>query len=195
MKEIWKSDFNLAIWPRAPFDGEGALRAALREGTALSIETGLDLSRTPRGLDPLLPDAGLHPAFAAAWHKDMLDLVVLFAGLAQTTSVRLRLETVRDAACRLFHVDYVSLRLICTYVGRGTEYLEESNTDRSGLGKGRNTAVVRDRRQVRRLAANHVGLFKGLGYPGNASRGIVHRSPPASMSAPRLVLCLDTAER
>jgi Protein of unknown function (DUF1826) len=194
LKEIWRPAYNLAIWPRAPFAGEAALRAALRAGVALSIEADLDVSRSLRGLDALLPDAVLNPAFSAAWRKDVLDLVVLYAGLGQTASVRLRLETVRGAACRLFHADYVSLRLLCTYAGRGTEYLDESNADRTGLGQGRNTKVVRDRKQVRRLAANHVGLFKGDAYPGNAGRGVIHRSPPANARMSRLVLCLDAGE-
>ena len=191
LRDIRSPAYNLAIWQRGPFEHESALQAALHAGVALSVDADLDLSRSQCELNAGLPREDLHPAFCQAWRRDVLDLVALYAGIARISSVRLRLETVRGAACRLFHADFLSLRLLCTYAGRGTEYLEESNTNRTGLGKGRNALVVRDPKQVQRLAPNHVGVFKGHTYPGNAGRGIVHRSPPANTRSPRLVLCLD----
>ncbi len=90
-------------------------------------------------------------------------------------TLRLRLEHVADDACRKFHVDAVRLRLLCTYAGLGTEWIDPAG-------------------QVQRMPLMQAGLFKGAAYPDAAPR-VLHRSPPVSHRPPgrrsRLLLCID----
>lgn len=195
LADIRRPAFNLAIWKRGHSREQDGLSAALLSGMSASIDVTVDLSRSRGAVACAISGFPAPRAVVVRWQADVLDLAQWFGRIAGTAAVRLRLGTVRGLACRLFHADYVGLRLLCTYSGPGTEYLEESNVNRSALGKGRNQDIVRSRRLIRRLDTNDVGLFKGEAYPGNSGLGIVHRSPPASRRAPRLVLCIDAGEQ
>ena len=119
------------------------------------------------------------PAASRRLLGDVLLLARLFATVTGTETVRLRLEHVTSNACREFHVDGVGLRLLCTYAGPGTEWLEPNG-------------------ELERLAEGEVGIFKGAAYPDTAER-VPHRSPPVEQLAPerrsRLLLCIDEPGR
>jgi hypothetical protein len=135
--------------------------------------------------------ADLPASLFAHWHRDVLHLLQITRRIApQSVVLRLRLQRLEDAGCPLFHVDRVPLRMLCAYVGAGAQWLPEAALDRSRLGTGTN-ASVRDWSAVRALAGGEVAVLKGERYPGNAGRGLVHRSPPASAQSPRVVLAID----
>jgi hypothetical protein len=91
---------------------------------------------------------------------------------------------VRDDQCRKFHVDWVVLRLLTTWVGPGTEWLDDGDVDRRHVGASAccpvdaNKAIVRRPDAIRRASAGEVLMMKGEKWPGNEGRGVVHRSPP-----------------
>jgi hypothetical protein len=96
-------------------------------------------------------------------------------------ALHLRLEVVRDDACRKFHLDRVTARLLCSYRGAGTEY------GRAAAG-GAPT-------EIRHMATGDVAIFRGSLWPGDAPVDLVHRSPPLSGgSGVRLLLVLDPLE-
>ena len=115
------------------------------------------------------------PARAMPLRADIEMLGSLFATITGRDSVRFRLEHVTDNACRKHHVDAVRLRLLCTYAGLGTEWLQPGGSSR-------------------RMAPFHVGIFKGGSSPDQAPR-VLHRSPPIEHLPPgrqsRLLLCID----
>jgi hypothetical protein len=115
------------------------------------------------------------PIGARLLGEDINLLGRLFAIVTNATTVRLRLEHVTDNACHRHHVDAVRLRLLCTYAGAGTEWIDE-------VGRSH------------RMTAFQVGIFKGYAYPDNAVR-TPHRSPPVEHLLPsrrsRLLLCID----
>jgi hypothetical protein len=96
--------------------------------------------------------------------------------------------------CGRFHADRVGLRLICSYAGPGTEWLDEPDIDRSKLGPGLGglpdevTGLLLPGARVRRLERFAVGLLKGEHWPGNEGRGVVHRSPQIKGTELRRVL-------
>lgn len=146
-------------------------------------------------LECLLAAAGYprHPG-RTAMAADIATLMDLVGTLPRTGSVRMRLERVTTDACRFFHTDTLPLRLVCTYRGAGTEWLDDDACDRSGLGKGDNAKICRDRNGIHRMPEGWAGLMKGNrwagpaeGYPG----GLVHRSPPLYPGEWRLFLSLD----
>ena len=49
-------------------------------------------------------------------------------------AVGLRLEIIERAMCPRFHVDHVGIRMLCTYRGPGTEWLDDEAADRNFLG-------------------------------------------------------------
>jgi hypothetical protein len=125
-------------------------------------------------------------------------LVGRFFALSRAETVRAELAVVAHDKCRKFHADYVGLRLLCTYAGPGTEWVEEAAVDRAALDHAEvcvdtcNARVVRGA-LVHRCAPFDVLVLKGHHWPGNDGFGAVHRSPPVEAAgARRLVLTLTT---
>jgi hypothetical protein len=64
------------------------------------------------------------PAAMRPLGADMRLLGHLFANLSVCSRVRFRLEHLIDDACSKHHVDSVRLRLLCTYAGLGTDWID-----------------------------------------------------------------------
>lgn len=173
---------NLSVWTRQ-------LPPCLQRASAGLIEVAADplcLYVTAGEAGTLLPDLLASAALAA----DIAALAEHFLRISGSTRAHIELEVVRHDACRFFHVDQVRLRLLCSYVGPGTEWISEDNLNRAALGTGNNAAVVRDPARVHRLETGWVGLFRGeKAAPG---QGVVHRSPPIRRTGEkRLLLRID----
>jgi hypothetical protein len=180
---------TLALWQRPP------RRAVRIEAARLLAHAPFSVSAEARAGCVASVLAASLPAATPALVADLGALAAAFAAVAGVTRVHARLEALTDEGCPLFHADHVGLRLLCTYAGRGTEWVPGHAVNRAGLGSGDNRRIVARRADVRRLSSFWVGLFKGEAFPGNAGRGIVHRSSPATARAPRLLLCLDEPGR
>ncbi|WP_026757653.1 DUF1826 domain-containing protein [Sediminimonas qiaohouensis] len=112
---------------------------------------------------------------------DIQSLAMRFAEVMGARRVALRLDVVRDDACRKFHLDNVPARLLCTYRGAGTEY-----------GKACNDG---EPEQINRMKSGWVGLFRGAAWFGDAPCGLTHRSRPiAGRGETRLLLVIDAVE-
>jgi len=143
--------------------------------TLARLQAAFDASGTPRGA---MQQALLH---------DINLLVGHFADIVGCASVRLRLDAITNDACRRWHRDCVPLRLITTYRGPGTEWLQPAQGAAAMAQPDENMAGSEQ------LAPFDVALFKGCGWTGVAHEtGIVHRSPRiASLGVTRLVLVLN----
>lgn len=174
---------NIAIAARPV---EAAIVAYLNEAAAEpwgSIAVDIESVDEIDVLADELPETEAHGHGRLALVKDLKHLASTFFAVSRAGRITVSLAFINTNLCRLFHADHIDLRLLCTYCGRGTEWLTEDNTDRAGLGKGCNDTICRDRRKVRTIKPFSVGLLKGSRYPGNASFGAVHRSPPIVGSA------------
>lgn len=169
LAQIQRATIGLAIWDRRPRRAPPRAIATLLARPPFCLAASGTVEVAIRRLRAQLPSqAG--PILA-----DIAALARVFTEVAGAPGVRLRLEHVADDACRLFHVDAVRLRLLCTYAGAGTEWCDAEG----GL---------------HRMAPMQVGLFKGNRHPDHGPR-IRHRSPPVSHLPPtrraRLLLCID----
>ena len=173
------------------------LEAGLREEAqsvlarpSFRVMTPLAPSQGAMGLQARMPDLPRLAADVHFWAEVLADLT----GCEQ---VGVRLARVESAMCPRFHVDKLTVRVVSTFWGDGTEYLVEQDVDRRWLGHAaprvgeEARSALRAGARERRAQAGDVLLLKGEAWPGNAGRGAVHRSPPASAEAPRLVMTLD----
>jgi len=155
-------------------------------------------------LNPQAPELEKHfqhlPASSGleAFINDLYFVCQLYGDLVETDNAGLRLAYLDSAMCPKFHVDRVGIRLVCTYSGQATEWLENDNIDRSWLG-GRASSLfemeqhlIHDASAIRNLPTGSIGLLKGESNEHNTGNGIVHRSPAVTSSQPRLLLTLDT---
>lgn len=199
LREIAREDINLALWRREILPGwrdafEAILRA--RDPLALDLKTPGEAVLFAELRRLLGPGAASSLQLLA---DDMAELVRIFLDLSGKRHCRLRLTRIEDDGCALFHADTLALRLLCTYHGEGTQWLEDSNVRRGELGaQGRsipaaNAAIVIDPAAIRSLSPGDVAVFKGRLCPG--AKPLVHRSAPLRHAFDhRIFLCLDLPE-
>ena len=126
--------------------------------------------------------AGLDASAARDWLiEDIAALADRFTGLMRARFLRLRLDVIETDACRRFHIDAVTARLICTYRGIGTQY-----------------GISVDGEVPRRVFTTPTGaplVLRGTLWPGDPPSGLLHRSPPIEGSGEtRLLLVLDPVD-
>jgi hypothetical protein len=130
--------------------------------------------------------------------NDIDFLLALYGDLLDCAHAVLRLEVINRAMCPRFHVDHTGIRLLCTYRGPGTEWLEEGCANRSKLGHGargqadEHSGLVIDPNGIGHVAPHAIALLKGDLWQDNTGRGAIHRSPAVTPeAAPRVLLALD----
>jgi hypothetical protein len=136
---------------------------------------------------------GTTPALAAlpagpgreALAADIAFLSDLYGDLLGCPRVGLRLERLDRAMCPGWHRDHTGIRLLCTYQGPGTEWLDDADLDRGGL-----PGSAAGRPPDGRAAAGDIVLLKGSLWQGNDGRGAIHRSPAPDGSG-RWLLAVD----
>ena len=110
--------------------------------------------------------------------SDIHQLSAEFAEIMGARYLRIRLEVVTSNACRKFHVDAVTARLICTYRGTGTQY---------GLGAG-----DADPEEIYGVETGAPVVLRGLNWPMDAGSCLLHRSPPIEGTGEtRFMMVLD----
>ena len=138
-----------------------------------------------RALEPHLDHCGMPPGdMRDLLLGDVGDLVLEFARITQSDLVDVRLERVSHDACWKFHRDCVESRLLTTYRGPATEWVQPIHAE----------WALREQKSYKgpleRLRVHDVAIFKGSCVESGG--GIVHRSPPiAGTGCTRLLLCLN----
>ncbi|MDD9902098.1 MAG: DUF1826 domain-containing protein [Rhodospirillaceae bacterium] len=115
---------------------------------------------------------------------DIDDLVSRFAEITHSEFVDVRLERISHDSCWKFHRDNVAARLLATYRGSATQWIQPSHAEQA----------VHEQKDyngpIETLQSNDVAIFKGRAAASGS--GIVHRSPPiAGTGQTRLLLCLN----
>ncbi|SDE08054.1 DUF1826 domain-containing protein [Limimaricola pyoseonensis] len=166
------------IWRRAPL-------ASFQQW----IE-GLDPAVLPRARVILRPEAARDAVIAASdsaglpdvperarLADDVAALADIFAELTRARWLRLRLDVIATNACRRFHIDRVTARLVCTYRGSGTQY---------GVSAQGDPAIVHA------VPTGSPFVMRGTLWPGATGPELLHRSPPIKGTGEtRLMLVLD----
>ncbi|NVJ04629.1 DUF1826 domain-containing protein [Myxococcus sp. AM001] len=168
LADIYREDLNLCVWRRGldtPLAHWLSDVAATRELDVIARVRG-DAPDLRRRLDGL-PQG---PQFEA-WLADVHFLLRLYTDLFGAAELGVRLHILASAMCPAFHVDRVGVRLLCTYAGPATEWLENAHVARG--------------EPVHALERFDVALLKGESWPGNQGNGAVHRSPAIAGSGQR----------
>lgn len=200
---IHHEGYDLALWSRrlpanvSVFCGS----LALREPAFVLDVTGMPGPSLLAALAANAPFDLTKVQAPARWLLgDMVDLAGEFATAGNYGEVRVRLARVADDGCAAFHVDTLPLRLLCTYVGAGTQWVEEAHGRRAELGlrnrttEEANAAIVPDPACIRTMPTGAVAIFKGRLWPGAQNRGLIHRSHPVCCGDhARLRLVIDPA--
>lgn len=175
---IHDPDISIAIWERHEDRAfRDLLSPALRP-----IQLTSDVGDLCSALKRAAQDAG-YPAgkIRSRLEADILDLAARFAAIMRIDRLDIRLERITGDACRKFHADYVLARLITTYVGRGTQWLDGESVDNCDCGTPHD---------VHEMRAGDVAILKGRNW--DEVRAAIHRSPPiAGTGEERLLLAIS----
>ncbi|HEX5843044.1 MAG TPA: DUF1826 domain-containing protein [Pseudomonas sp.] len=189
--EVLRDEVNLAVWQRQlPAQISEFASALLALGEALGQSIVLELA-SPESEPSLhgLVDAYSDLPGQAAFLQDLSWLVGAFACLFDAKRIGLRLRILDKAMCPRFHVDHVPIRLITSYAGVGSEWLQDGVMARRRLGDP--AAEPSSAALIKRAESGHVLLAKGEKWIGNKGGGLIHRSPQPPAGERRLLLTLD----
>jgi len=178
LQRIRQPGVAAVIWQRDPGPGfldwvSGLPATALPEFRSLVAVSALEscvhaacnLAGTP---------AGPHRSELAA---DIAMLGRLMGETMGTSLLHVRLAAVSGDACRRFHTDNMTARMLCTYRGAGTQIARPGEED---------TPVS--------APTGSVVLLRGSRWPGAEETGLLHRSPPiAGTGETRLIVVIDPA--
>ncbi len=137
-------------------------------------------------LESGLKNVGFNSQLREPLIDDAAELGALYADVAETKKIRIRIEAIDDDGCSKFHCDNVTLRLLRTYVGPGAQWVpldrREDALRLQGLYEG----------PVHSIPTGALAFF----FPGALSPlgGVAHRSPPIeNTGVRRLIIVIDAS--
>lgn len=185
LNAIKRPEVELVIWQRALPSCFQDWLAQLEASLLPNLRVLVRPDDFIKAMDVLLDGDGMAKgAMRSLLICDIHSLVSAFARLSGSDLVDVRLERVSDDACWKFHRDCVEARLLTTYRGAATEWVQPDQSETALKAQTRYDGPIE------RLGANDVAVFKGSCAADGS--GIVHRSPPiAGSGQTRLLLCLN----
>ncbi|MEM7701327.1 MAG: DUF1826 domain-containing protein [Pseudomonadota bacterium] len=175
---VRNTECNLAVWERQ----SDPSFATLLCDDCDDVRFAAPLAGLEARLRSELEKAGYpETAERAALIADIVDLAEQYSAIMELDAISVRLALVTTNSCRKFHGDYVKARLITTYIGTGTQWLDTEDANRVARGE--------QPLRIQKLTAGDVGLFKGKMWTQSPA---IHRSPPIEgTDQTRLMLVLD----
>jgi len=191
LTRILEDQTNLAVWQRQlPVHIADFAQLVLSLNEPLAESLCLELPDEDAEPDLAGLAAGLRDLQGfEGFMSDLKWLISAFACLLGARRIGVRLRVLDKAMCPRFHVDHVPVRLITTYAGIGSQWLEEGAMDRLQLGQA--DAEPQGAASIRQLNSGDVALLKGEKWHGNEGFGLIHRSPQPAPGERRLLLTLD----
>ncbi|MDV6345731.1 DUF1826 domain-containing protein [Nitrosomonas sp. Is37] len=164
-----------------------------KEHVGFELAQPINVAHIRKRLNAWLPQHHALNAFI----EDVNWLVEMFACLFDLESVGLRLNILTKTMCPRFHTDKVPCRLITTYAGKGTEWLDSNTIDRvmlAACNESKEKAEEFARQYpIQSLQEGDIALFKGERWGEQDDYGVIHRSPTLDRNETRLLLTLDFA--
>lgn len=175
LEAVARPEVHLAVWNRA-------LPAALAWLATLDFAKidDLDFETTLDAVEAEIAEGLAEAGYPAGDRAEALLAEILgharrFAAIQRLDAVAIRLEVIETDACRKFHADHVTARLLTTLVGSGTQWIHGAADPDT---------------PIRQLRTGDVGIFKGR--LGADPVGILHRSPPIlDTGETRLLLAIN----
>lgn len=198
LAKIYDEEINIAIWQRrASTKLTNAVSTLISANTLKSIELAVTPDNAYQQLINTIKPNSLHHAYTNELCEDIAHLVDMFCCLFDLNRAGLRLAVLDRPMCPRFHVDKIPCRLVTTYHGIATQWLNHSDVNRAKLGAGnlgkadRESGLFQSENSINTLSTCSIALLKGEHWDDKLGAGLVHRSPPVTNNQTRLLLTLD----
>ncbi|TVR78486.1 MAG: DUF1826 domain-containing protein [Chitinophagaceae bacterium] len=117
---------------------------------------------------------------------DICQQLLVFSHLTSAENFNLRLQIVKNNKCKKFHTDITDYRMLCTYKGPATIYLDPENMITESQIENPSPDIIRYANQ------GDVMIFAGALAEGDLTP-VYHKSPEVSdEDSYRLLLKIDT---
>lgn len=183
----------LALWEREVATALADVLEGLPLADLPAFETVGAITDIRLAAHEAIGQSALRGHAAGRWLES--DLTGLCCRCAVVTGVRrlhVRLAPLAGDGCRYFHVDRLSLRLLCSYRGPGMQWIAPETPVNGTNGPQLTEELEAAPRFIREVPTRAVALFRGHEPADTAGHGLLHRSPPAGAQATgRLVLTLS----
>jgi hypothetical protein len=136
--------------------------------------------------------SGLAGTAVGRWlESDIAGLSCRYAAVTGLRAMHVRLAAVDGDACRYFHVDRLSFRLLCTYRGAGTQWVAPGTQVEGGSAPDLSASLEAAPDKINAMPTGAVAILRGV-EPRTGQHGLLHRSPPArDLQQGRLVLTIS----
>ena len=192
--DIYQDDINITVWQRTL---PNELTNAVSDFLATNSTTSAVLAVTPENTAEILKADFDTKNITAPLSEDIAQLVDMFCCLFDQQRAGIRLTVLDRAMCPRFHVDRIPCRLVTTYQGIATQWLNHEDIDRNKLGaksQGKTdeeSGLLKSEANINQLTVGDVALLKGENWDDSEGYGLVHRSPPVPTGEKRLLLTID----
>ncbi|MGH1344586.1 MAG: DUF1826 domain-containing protein [Nannocystales bacterium] len=193
--ELLEFGVNVLVVERTTHASVAAALDEVARGDA--FEHGANLDAAQPDLEELLQPI-LNPVARRFLEQDIASITRDYGALLGRRHVHGQLSVVEHDGCRKLHVDHVSVRLLCTYSGPGTQWVRNEDVVRSNLARidvdidEANRSVLQHRDAIQQCKTGDILLLKGEGFGEGRGSGAVHRSPPiVDRELRRLVFKID----
>ncbi|MBX3628503.1 MAG: DUF1826 domain-containing protein [Nitrosomonas sp.] len=186
LTRIYDADIKLCIYRRA-ISVDVKAYAVFLQNTSHDFQ--LTRAVHLHELNGLLGAALPQHFYRQSFIKDVYMVVEMYACLFESRQIGFRLCVLNKTMCPRFHTDKVPCRLITTYAGKGTEWLDcmANKPDFPEILD----QIPGSADSVQRLGSGDIALFKGDRWEGIEGSGVLHRSPDLDEDEMRLLLSLD----
>ena len=191
---IYDESVNVALWQRN-------LTSEVKADVNKFINTASHLERSAfiraQHIEDDIRDELRTTILGDAFISNTCQLIDMFCTLFDLEQVGFRIRLLDLPMCPRFHIDRVPCRLVTTFSGQGTQWLDNNNIDRSKLGHGNQglddceSGLYPANAHIESMTAGDVALLKGSAWIGNENTAVVHRSPPYRTGEKRLLMTLD----
>ena len=179
LRGFLKPDCAAAVWQRDMPAQVKSWLAALEPSKLPHARVTVPMAMVAETVREIFDSADVPQGPERDWlEADVNALAEGFASLLNAKFLRIRLDPINTNACRKFHIDAITARLVCTYRGTGTQY-----------GLSTDTQPPSD---ISTVKTGDPILLRGSLWPDVPHAGLRHRSPPIEGTGEtRLVLVLD----
>ena len=180
LTEIFSEKHSVAVWERpANQQIENYLRTHYKR-LGINVREVFHIDSLKQDLLDIFPDTAGQEQLV----EDIYLLSDMLTCMFDCQHVGLRLTPMEKAMCPKFHVDQIPVRLVCTYLGQGTQWIPRENG--AVAGEEDLSAI-----HIQQVTAYDVALLKGSAWPEQEHMGTLHRSCPMEAGEKRVLLTLD----
>lgn len=208
LSDIFSPEHSVVVWQRDDSFSQvkqlvSRYFASVFSDIGLGIREVFPVESLKEALAEVLPDVSDNDTTANDEGKkaaidDIYLLSDMLTCLFNCDTVGLRLAPLSSAMCPSFHTDNIPVRLVCTYLGPGTQWLPQEAIRRRAVGAGKqdkadnsHSSMLYDEKHVQQMAMFDAGLLKGRAWENQEAMAAVHRSCALAADQQRVLLTLD----